>query len=118
MWLIEEFLSSTSIHGFQYLMGRRNKIIKFGWFLLILGGIIYSFSIIKDSFDDWEANPVITTVSKLDKSITGIEYPALTLCDKYQGELKKFGIYKSLISLFPLTKNAIKDYKSIVDSNF
>ena len=93
---IKEYGESTTIHGIPYvLQDARRPIEKLLWLAVIGFGIWIALYFSMAIYEDWQANPVETTVGTTGYDIANIEYPSITICA--QGSVKEFvGNHKNI----------------------
>ena len=75
--VLKQFLESSTIHGLHYISSTRS-ILKLTWILIIVAGFSVAAIIIYESFDNWNKNPITTTIETL--PITEITLPKVTVC--------------------------------------
>ena len=72
---IENYLNTSSVHGFSYL-GKGNRTwSKIFWFLLTLTSFFMASIVIYESFNDWNENQTITTVESIATPIQEVDFP-------------------------------------------
>ena len=115
---LQEFLELTSIHGFQYLTQIQSRKVRIFWTVCMFLGLYLAGYIIQDTYDEWNAFPVLTTINTVGKPITDLDYPALTICPP-NNEVNIYGTYEYLFSIFWKTQKVIKlinqFYKKVID---
>ena len=75
--LLQQFLRSSTIHGFQHISSS-GSYGKLSWILIVFCGFSGAGYLIYHSFDNWSQNPVRTTIETL--PITEITFPNVTVC--------------------------------------
>ena len=78
---VREFSEASSIHGISYAFSPSLPLLdSLLWRLLTLTsfGLAIYWSI--SSYNDWQDNPTITTLTNPTKSITSLPFPAVTIC--------------------------------------
>ena len=75
--VLKQFLESSTIHGLQYISSTRS-ILRLTWILIIVAGFSFAAILIYESFDNWNKNPITTTIETL--PITEITLPKVTVC--------------------------------------
>ena len=73
----QEFLSSSTIHGLQYVL-QTKKIVKLFWTLVVIIGFIGAGVLISESFKAWAESPITTTIETV--PISKLIYPKITVC--------------------------------------
>ena len=84
---IMEYCGATSIHGVSYIAeGSRLFFERVLWVVLITICASISLVLTKKIYDNWDQDPISTTVSTTEYGIENIEYPSITICA--QGSVK------------------------------
>ena len=73
----KEFLESSTIHGVTYISTSR-RLGKLFWICVVILGFLAAGFMIKNSFTDWNDNPIATTEKTL--SIRDVTFPTITVC--------------------------------------
>ena len=73
----KEFLESSTIHGLTYISTSR-RLGKLFWICVVILGFLAAGFMIKNSFTDWNDNPIATTEKTL--SIRDVTFPTITVC--------------------------------------
>ena len=73
----KEFLDSSSIHGISYISAEK-RFGRLFWIFIVLLGFTGAVLLIRQSFNDWEENPISTTSETLPMS--QITFPNVTVC--------------------------------------
>ena len=74
---VKTFLESSTIHGLAYIAVTR-KYARLLWTLIVFAGFTYAVFMIYQSFQDWQNNPVKTTIDI--RRIEEITFPKVTVC--------------------------------------
>ena len=74
---VNTFLESSTIHGLAYIAVTR-KYARLLWTLIVFVGFTYAVFMIYQSFQDWQDNPVKTTIDI--RRIEEITFPKVTVC--------------------------------------
>lgn len=84
----KQYSSSTTIHGIAYLCGDRiSGTERLLWAVVVsLALYLATYQVIK-LYNDWQKNPVLTTLDTVALPIEQIEFPAVTICP--QGSRKE-----------------------------
>ena len=77
MEAVRDFLESSSINGLNHI-ANSSKLVKLFWILIVAQGFVISTYLIYESFENWEENPVRTTVSTA--PISELKFPTVTVC--------------------------------------
>ena len=74
---LTEFLGEASIHGLNRVADtRRNFIERLIWLICISSCLIYSGILIHEEWQDWNDNPVLTTIDETTRPATMIPFPS------------------------------------------
>ena len=74
---VRTFLESSTIHGLTYISTNR-RLVRFFWIIVVISGFATAGALIYQSFQNWEENPVTTTIETL--LIKEASYPKITVC--------------------------------------
>ena len=74
---VKTFLESSTIHGLGYISTIR-RLVKLFWVIVVIAGFTGAGVLIYRSFQDWDENPVTTTIET--RPITEITFPKVTVC--------------------------------------
>ena len=74
---VKEFLETSTIHGLSWISGTR-RWSRLLWILIVIGGFSVAGYLIIGSFDNWEQNPITTTIETL--PISKLSFPNVTVC--------------------------------------
>ena len=74
---VRTFLESSTIHGLGYIPATR-KLVKLFWMAVVITGFTCASTMIYQSFQDWQDNPVTTTIDT--SPIKEITFPKVTVC--------------------------------------
>jgi len=75
---IEDFLSSSSIHGLAQIARSPNEVVNRLWLLVVSIGFILTFLMTFMCCQDWTEEPISTSVVQI--PIEHIIFPAVTIC--------------------------------------
>ena len=71
------YLDSTTIHGLGYLKAGRNICERFVWFVIIVISFTLAATLIYESIDEANRNPILTNIETL--SLKDVPFPAVTI---------------------------------------
>ena len=74
---VNEYLESTTIHGFSYLSIGRGILEKLAWLVIICTCFTFAAFLIQQSLKEAKENPVMTTVESV--PIQNVPFPAITM---------------------------------------
>ena len=77
---MEQYLESTTVHGFAYLHGRNSYCARIFWTCIIIAGFSIAGWMIFSSVVDWETNQTITTLESIATPIQKVQFPTVTVC--------------------------------------
>ena len=75
---MKEFLETSTIHGLAYISSAPSKVSKLFWFSVGVFGFSLAIYLINDSYVDWQASPIATSIST--HPISELEFPTVTVC--------------------------------------
>ena len=78
--MLSDFFDATTVHGFAYVHRRNPACHRLLWSILILVGFSISGWLIFEAFQDWDENPVLTTLDTIAAPITETQFPTVTVC--------------------------------------
>lgn len=94
MELFSQYCDNSTIHGVNYMSDRKRPIIeRLSWlvaFILCVYGCGY---LIKNSWDQWNENPILINFNEKSTPVWSIPFPAVTICPetKVQKSIFNFG---------------------------
>ena len=76
-----EYSDATSIHGISYILEDGRLIFeRVLWVVLVTLCASVSLGLTKKIYNNWEQDPISTTVGTTEYNIENIEYPSITIC--------------------------------------
>ena len=76
-----EFCEATSIHGFPYISNDRNSgIERLFWSIVVILAISFTTYQVVVLYQEWQDEPVISTLETVAEPIEDINFPAVTIC--------------------------------------
>ena len=79
--LLNDFGSTSTIHGLSYILGKDGTFCdRLLWLVIFLIAGCLAVVLTIRSFNDWQDNQVITTLKDIAKPIKGMDFPAVTIC--------------------------------------
>ena len=80
---LNEYSGVATVHGVFYAFSKDVPLLaRLVWFCLVIGGLFYAFFMSFQSFENWQNNPIITTLEDTNYPISEVEYPAITICSQ------------------------------------
>ena len=76
-WYYREFFENSTIHGLNYIVNSE-RLIKVVWIGIVTLGFSLSGVLIWHSFENWQKNPVETTIST--HPIEKVSFPKIYVC--------------------------------------
>lgn len=98
-----EFLSETTIHGFKYLGTRSGIVAKLFWAISIGLCLASAAIMIHNAWEDWEDNPVITSIESIDFPLKEVQFPTLTFCHEQYFKPDNWAILEVIFNFFEFT---------------
>ena len=77
---MNEFADSTTIHGFSYAADKKHSPWRPAWVIVLVVALVFTTFQVKTLYQEWQAEPVITTLRTVSQPIEEIEFPAVTIC--------------------------------------
>ena len=75
---LADYAGATSLHGVPYTFSSPRVVGRIFWAVMFIIGVTLGVIMVLESWDDWEDNPSITTVSSFSKPVTEIQFPTIT----------------------------------------
>ena len=76
-----EYSDATSIHGISYILEDGRLIFeRVLWVVLVTLCACASLALTKKIYNNWEQDPITTTIATTEYDIENIEYPSITIC--------------------------------------
>ena len=72
-----QFLDTSTIHGLSYLTSTK-KSLKFFWILIVIAGFSGAFTLILESFQNWNETPITTAIKTI--PISKLTLPKIIVC--------------------------------------
>ena len=77
----KQYSSTTTIHGISYLTGDDvSGLERLLWAIVVLFAMAFTTYQVITLYNDWQDQPVITTLDTVSLPIEEIEFPAVTIC--------------------------------------
>ena len=84
----KKYASNSSIHGVQYLFGRKQSSFgRFCWIGFVIAAILGTTFQVWSIWKESDSDPIVTTLKTTSYPIEDIDYPAVTLCP--QGSIQE-----------------------------
>ena len=97
---LNDFFSSTTIHGFHYIHRSQSRLTRFVWTVFVLVTLAAASVFLCQTFQDWGTNYISTTIET--RGVENYPFPAVTF---YPGEFSsKTGFLRTLLNHFQLTR--------------
>ena len=97
---LNDFFSSTTIHGFHYIHRSQSRLTRFVWTVFVLVALAAASVFLCQTFQDWGTNYISTTIET--RGVEKYPFPAVTF---YPGEFtSKTGFLRTLLNHFELTR--------------
>ena len=83
-----EFASTTTAHGLAYIAEEEQPVGgRIIWSIVVILAVAFTTSQMSNLYNEWQDDPVITTLDTVALPIEEIDFPAITICP--QGSVKK-----------------------------
>ena len=77
----KEFASSTTAHGFAYIVENDRPVVdRLFWGIVVILAISFTIFQMTTLYNQWQDDPVITTLETAALPIENIDFPAITIC--------------------------------------
>ena len=97
---LNDFLSSTSVHGLPYIHRSQSGTTRVIWTVLVAGALITATVLLVQTVGDWDTNYISTTLKT--RGIENYPFPAVTF---HPGEFQtKNNFLRTLLNHFELTR--------------
>ena len=78
---VKQFAKATSIHGCSYIFHKRNSgVERIVWIIIVALALIFTTYQVVTLYQEWQDEPVITTLETVAEPIENIKFPAVTIC--------------------------------------
>ena len=77
---LQTYCDESSIHGVQYVAPSRVLLERILWAILIVVFFTSAGFVVANLLENWEENPIITTIYSTSYPIQKISFPAVTVC--------------------------------------
>ncbi|XP_039297139.1 sodium channel protein Nach-like [Nilaparvata lugens] len=82
--VINDFLSSTSLHGLKYLGSKqRSRFEKVFWAIILAIFSTFALRMLKNSWVSWRESPIVINTDNKPHSIAALPNPAFTYCGDF-----------------------------------
>ena len=106
---MEQYLESTTVHGFAYLHGRNSYCTRIFWTCIILAGFSIAGWMIFCSVIDWDANQTITTLESIATPIQKVQFPTVTVCPHEHSSPDNWSFLEKLLNSIDLTNPNLRN---------
>ena len=84
---MEQYLESTTVHGFSYLHSRNSCAARILWTCVIVIGFAIAGNLIHESVLDWDSRQTITTLESIATPLyNNVPFPTVTVCPHEDSE--------------------------------
>ena len=105
---MEQFLETTTVHGFHYLHGRNSCLTRLFWAGMIAIGLSFSGYLIYNSTLDWENNQAITTLESIATPIQDVQFPTVTACPHENTKPDNWSFLEKILNALNFNSNIVK----------
>ena len=108
----KQYSSTTTIHGISYLAGEDvSGLERVLWATVVLFAMAFTTYQVITLYNDWQDQPVITTLDTVSLPIEEIEFPAVTICPQgTRREIIDSVLFRQLKAFCMRSKNKRKHY--------
>ena len=89
---LENFASRSTIHGVSYVFDHTISLVdRLLWMIICLTSVFLATYLTHSSYTEWQDNQVVTTLKTAAKPLTGLHFPAFTICGagQHMGNVEK-----------------------------
>ena len=77
----KQYSENTTIHGIGYIFESGLSVLeRLLWILVVSLGIFFAILLSVTAYQNWQENPVLTTVATTGYPIEKVQFPAITIC--------------------------------------
>ena len=76
---LSAFFATSTIHGFVYF-SEYNKLSRLLWLAIVASSFALGGLIIRDVWQEWLDNPVLTTIESVSYPVQNLDFPTVTIC--------------------------------------
>ena len=110
----KEYSSSTTIHGMAYLFGDHiSGVERLLWAVVVFLALYFAAYQVSNLYNEWQENPVATTLETVALPIEEIEFPAVTICP--QGSRQEIIDLVLLRQLTEHIKKSVENLTTLTD---
>ena len=75
---LQEFLSTSTIHGLSHIASAKSWAFKIVWIIVVALGFSAAIYLISNSYTEWTESPVSSTT--ITRPISELDFPDVTVC--------------------------------------
>ena len=111
---MEQYLETTTVHGFSYLHRRNSAFDRILWIAIIVTGFSLASFLIHDSVMDWEENQTITTLESITRPIQEVQFPTVTVCPNEQTPPDNWAFLEKVLNAVAISKSNVDIWQDIL----
>ena len=78
---VYEYADAATIHGIYYIFESGRLIFeRIFWVIIVILALVFAISLSISAYDNWKANPVLTSVGTTGYPIEKVAFPSITIC--------------------------------------
>ena len=111
----KEYASATTIHGFSYIANENQSgAERLVWAIVVILAITFTACQVCSLYNEWQDEPVITTLETVAEPIEDIKFPAVTICPQgSRQEILDSVLFRQLKEY--ISKTSSKDVSKMTD---
>ena len=108
----KEYSSATTIHGIAYLFDGHVSILeRYFWAVVVCMAIYLATYQVSNLYNDWQDDPVVTTLETVALPIEDIEFPAVTICPQgSRQEIVDLVLFRQLTEYIGKSRNNLTTF--------
>ena len=92
-------MNVSAVHGFSYVHERYPICQRVIWAIFIMFGFFTSGFLVYEAFEEWQKNPVLTTLDTIAAPINEIQFPTVTICSNEYEIPENWAFTETLLNL-------------------
>ena len=90
--------------------------------MVIFIAFAYSTLMIKESFDDWHHDPILTTMDEIGAPLSDVDFPTITICHEPKYQVDNWALPELILNFFSYESNndieLRKDFRPLLNKIF
>ncbi|KAF6207773.1 hypothetical protein GE061_016221 [Apolygus lucorum] len=115
---LQDYCSSTSIHGVKYLGNTTTPLERTWWAVMLACCVVGNSYLIHRVWVKWNNSPVIMSTAETAMPIWEIPFPSITVCSTIQSDVESFNFSKHFTQMIENIENGDNITKNISEKDF